>query len=149
MFPHRGRVSQIAVALSLVAIGTLGLALLPLPEEIGARQSNFMGGSPSILDTEGLTVLRLRFPAGVRSNWHSHTGGQVLMVEEGRGRTQVRGGVVEEALPGQPWYTAPNVEHWHGAAPDADVVQWTVYDSQVTWLEPVTDEQYRVPPGQR
>jgi 4-carboxymuconolactone decarboxylase len=108
-----------------------------------------MGGSPSILDAEGLTVLRLRFPAGVRSNWHTHADGQLLMIEEGRGRTQVRGGVVEEVGPNQPWYTGPGIEHWHGAAPDSDVAQWTVYNGQVTWLDPVTDEQYRVAPGQR
>ncbi|MEX1256980.1 MAG: cupin domain-containing protein [Gemmatimonadota bacterium] len=149
MIRNRGRASQIGIALSLVAAGTLGLVLLPVPRESGALQSNFMGGSPSILDAEGLTVLRLRFPAGVRSNWHTHADGQLLMIEEGRGRTQVRGGVVEEVGPGQPWYTGPGIEHWHGAAPDSDVAQWTVYNGQVTWLDPVTDEQYRVAPGQR
>ena len=38
------------------------------------------------------------------------------MLEEGRGRTQVRGGPVLETVPGQPWWTAAGVEHWHGAA---------------------------------
>jgi quercetin dioxygenase-like cupin family protein len=139
----------VGIAFTLVAAGALGLALLPVPSESGALQSNFMGGSPQILDAEGLTVLRLRFPAGVRSNWHSHTNGQLLMIEEGRGRTQVRGSAIEERGPGEPWYTGPGIEHWHGAALDTDVVQWTVYDSNVTWLEPVTDEQYRAAPGQR
>ena len=37
-----------------------------------------------------MRALRLRFEAGVRSNWHSHAGWQILAAEEGRGRTQAR-----------------------------------------------------------
>lgn len=145
----RGRASHMLMALVLIVGGALGLVLLPAPVETGAQQSNFMGGSPQVLDVEGLTVLRLRFPAGVRSNWHTHDDGQLLMIEEGRGRTQVRGGVVEEVGPGEPWYTGPGIEHWHGAAPDSDVAQWTIYNGSVNWMDPVTNEQYAVPPGQR
>lgn len=102
----------------------------------GAAQSNFVGGTT-----------RLRFPKGSRSNWHSHTWGQLLMIEEGKGRTQVRGGPVKEMLPGQPWWTAANVEHWHGAAPDSDALQLTIYEGTVKWLEPVTDQHYMTAPS--
>ena len=68
------------------------------------------------------------------------------MIEEGRGRTQVRGGPVMETVPGQPWWTAAGVEHWHGAAPDQDALQLTIYEGSVKWLEPVTDQQYLAPP---
>jgi quercetin dioxygenase-like cupin family protein len=87
--------------------------------------------------------MRLRFPAGSRSNWHSHSWGQLLMVEQGKARTQVRGGPVLEMPPGQPWFTAAGVEHWHGAAPDQDVLQLTIYEGTVKWLEPVGDKEYR------
>ena len=68
-------------------------------------QSTFMGGTPSRLDLNGLSTSRLKFPAGSRSNWHSHATGQLLMAEEGRGRTQERGKPIREVVPGQPWWT--------------------------------------------
>ncbi len=114
-----------------------------------AQQSNFVGGNPTQMDAKAVRTLRLKFPAGSRSNWHSHTAGQLLMVEEGKGRTQERGGPLVEMTPGQPWYTKAGVEHWHGAAPDTDVVQLTIYEGDVKWLEPVTDQIYRATPQKK
>jgi quercetin dioxygenase-like cupin family protein len=105
-------------------------------------QSNFMGGSPTRMDSASVQTLRLRFPAGSRSNWHSHSDGQLLMVESGSGRTQDRGKALIEVRPGQPWFTPPGVEHWHGASPKEDMVQLTIYSGQVKWLEPVSDAVY-------
>lgn len=139
--------TQIRLALALVAVGALGWILLPSASELEALQSNFQGGAPQIMDATGLQTLRLRFPAGVRTSWHTHNDGQLLMVESGRARTQVRGGPVQEFGPGQPWYTPGGVEHWHGAAPEVEVVQWTIYDGNVNWLTPTTDAEYRGAPG--
>ena len=112
-----------------------------------ATQSLFMGGTPSRADIGNVTTSRLRFPKGSRSNWHSHIAGQLLMVEEGKGRTQERGKPMREVLPGQPWWTAAGVEHWHGAAPDQDLVQLTIYGGEVKWLEPVQDKEYLATPA--
>ena len=71
------------------------------------------------------------------------------MIEEGKGRTQERGGPLVEVTPGQPWHTKAGVEHWHGAAPDQDVVQLTIYEGEVKWLEAVTDAVYKAPPGKK
>jgi quercetin dioxygenase-like cupin family protein len=111
-----------------------------------AQQSNFMGGNPTQMDAKAIRTLRLKFPAGSRSNWHSHSNGQLLMIEEGRGRTQERGGPLLEMTPGVPWHTKAGIEHWHGAAPDQDVVQLTIYEGEVKWLEPVTDAVYKATP---
>ena len=111
-----------------------------------AGQSNFSGGTPSSVDAKAVNTTRLKFPAGSRSNWHTHTWGQLLMIEEGKSRTQARGGPVIETVPGQPWWTAAGVEHWHGAAPDQDALQLTIYEGDVKWLEPVTDQQYQAAP---
>lgn len=108
-----------------------------------AQQSNFVGGTPSQLDVKAMRTLRLKFPAGSRSNWHSHASGQLLMVEDGKGRTQERNGPLLEMTPGMPWFTKAGIEHWHGAAPDLDVVQLTIYEGDVRWLEPVTDAVYK------
>ncbi|MFP3948349.1 MAG: cupin domain-containing protein [Longimicrobiales bacterium] len=162
--------SRLILALGVIAAGTLGWAVLPAPaESMAAQQSNFMGGNPEILnseeiqnlggvfqmlvahsdalDSEGLQTLRLRFPAGVRSNWHTHTHGQLLMVEEGVGLHQVRGRAIEARDPGDAWWTDPGIEHWHGAHPDQDVVQLTIYSGEVDWMDPVTDEEYQAPGG--
>ena len=111
-----------------------------------AQQSNFVGGTPAQLDAKAVRTLRLKFPAGSRSNWHSHSAGQLLMIEEGKGRTQERNGPLLEMTPGAPWFTKAGVEHWHGAAPDLDVVQLTIYEGDVKWLEPVTDADYKATP---
>ena len=68
------------------------------------------------------------------------------MVEEGHGLTQERGGGVRMIAPGEPWFTKAGIEHWHGASTDEDMVQLTIYEGDVKWLEPVTDAQYRTAP---
>ena len=114
------------------------------PAAVAAAQSNFVGGAPSRPDASDVRALRLRFEPGVRSNWHSHGGFQVIMAEEGRGRTQVRGEPLQEMLPGVPFYAGPGVVHWHGAAPDEHMVQLTVVGGAgpTNWLEPVSDADY-------
>jgi len=127
---------------------TLLAALLAVAAPIWmvAQTSNFSGGTPSAVDAKAVNTTRLKFPKGSRSNWHTHTWGQLLMIEEGKGRTQVRGGSLLETLPGQPWWTPAGVEHWHGAAPDTDALQLTIYEGTVKWLEPVTDKEYLAAP---
>ena len=133
---NRGRILTVLIA-SGIAI-TLASA--------AAQQSNFVGGTPVQLDAKAIRTLRLKFPAGSRSNWHSHASGQLLMIEEGKGRTQERNGPLLEMSPGAPWFTKAGVEHWHGAAPDQDVVQLTIYEGDVKWLEPVSDAVYKAAP---
>ena len=141
MYRHRLGGSRVKVMSTVVGAG-----LLVWIAGAAAQQSNFVGGSPTQMDAKAVRTLRLRFPAGSRSNWHSHSHGQLLMVEEGRSRTQERGGPLLEMAPGQPWFTKAGVEHWHGAAPDQDVLQLTIYEGEVKWLEPVGDEVYKAAP---
>ena len=64
------------------------------------------------------------------------------MAEEGRGRTQERGGSIQELVPGRPIYTGPDVVHWHGAAPDQHMIQLTFVSGQTSWQDPVSDDNY-------
>ena len=93
-----------------------GLAVIATQTDISSAQaSNFQGGAPQV--TEGpddARYIRILFPAGVRSSWHSHTWGQLLMIEEGIGLHQIRGRAIEEFQPGEPFWTPAGVEHWHG-----------------------------------
>jgi quercetin dioxygenase-like cupin family protein len=136
---NRGRILTILVAAGIVVVIA----------GANAQQSNFVGGTPSQLDVKAMRTLRLKFPAGSRSNWHSHASGQLLMIEEGKGRTQERNGPLLEMTAGVPWFTKAGVEHWHGAAPDLDVVQLTIYEGDVKWLEPVTDAVYKASPSKK
>lgn len=139
------RALEILTTVSAAAV--LAWALLGNPAEtVSAQQSNFMGGNPAREDASAISTLRLLFPAGVRSNWHSHSWGQLLMIEEGQGLAQDRGGPVRLYGPGQPFWTPAGVEHWHGATPTEDAHQLTIYEGTVNWMEPVTDAEYRVTP---
>lgn len=131
----------------LLAIVTLGLFVTIVfgqQSPTAAAQARFVGGEPSRPDSSDIRALRLRFEAGSRSNWHSHAGWQILAAEEGRGRTQARGGPVQDLVPGgTPVYAGPDVVHWHGASPDEHVVQLTFISGAATWHEPVSEDDYR------
>jgi quercetin dioxygenase-like cupin family protein len=60
----------------------------------------------------------VHFTPGARTAWHTHPNGQTLLVTEGVGRCQRRGGPVEVIRPGDRVFFEPGEDHWHGAAPD-------------------------------
>ena len=91
---------------------------------------------------EGMNTRRLRFEAGARTNWHTHTERQMIWAEEGRGLYQEMGGPVKELVKDVPILTRANVPHWHGAAPNSYVVQLTIYGGDIKWGAPVTDAEY-------
>ncbi|BEL03769.1 hypothetical protein Q0Z83_019600 [Actinoplanes sichuanensis] len=86
------------------------------------------------------------FQPAARSAWHTHPGGQRLVVTEGTGLTQQWGGPIEQIRPGDVIWCPPGVKHWHGAAPHSTMTHLAMtgpLDGQtVTWMEKVSDEQY-------
>lgn len=86
------------------------------------------------------------FEAGARTAWHTHTGGQVLIVSEGVGRVQRWGAPAEEIRPGDVVRIPPGVKHWHGAAPTSAMTHLAIVEHlggrSTDWLEPVSDDQY-------
>lgn len=87
------------------------------------------------------------FEPGARTAWHTHPAGQTLIVTAGLGRVQREGGPIEEIRPGDVVWFPAGEKHWHGAAPDVAMthlaIQESIDGSPVTWMEKVTDEQYR------
>lgn len=139
-----------------VAVGVVGFVLLSSPASGASAQPQqrpVIQGPMEDLDLGNLSIRRFRFPAGSRLGWHTHNDGpQLLMMEEGTGRLQERGGPVIEMLPNEPFVTQAGVEHWHGGSPDEGGIQWNIYDGigvpgSVTWGDPVTDEEYNAPVG--
>ena len=86
------------------------------------------------------------FEPGCRNNWHSHTGGQLLIAVGGVGYYQERGKAARRLLPDDVVEIAPDIEHWHGAAPDSWFSHLAIgcnpQTNQNTWLERVDDQQY-------
>ena len=92
----------------------------------------------------GFKLLRVEFAPGARTNWHTHTGVQILVVVEGRCRFQHEGGPAEEAGVGETIHIPAGEKHWHGAAPDQPMVHLALnIDLETDWLEPVSEEQYQ------
>ena len=108
----------------------------------GAGGARFTGTSTA-MDGKDLTIARRRFEAGARTYWHSHDRGQLLLVERGRMRTQKRGGAMQELGAGGTDYTAPDVVHWHGAAPGQELVQINAgFGGEAKWFNEVTADEY-------
>ena len=74
----------------LTSIVVVGAMVWTVGQRVNGQQSNFMGGTPAAVDAKAIRTTRLRFPKGSRSNWHSHSWGQLLMLEEGKGRIRTR-----------------------------------------------------------
>jgi quercetin dioxygenase-like cupin family protein len=142
------RFSRLIVLSGLVVVGAALMMAAPSaqnqapPAGRGSFASNFTG-TVAVMDSKEMRTSRIRFEAGARTNWHLHSTGQLLLVEEGRGRLyEVGGGKVVDVKAGEPVYTKPNVLHWHGAAPDSPAVQFSVYSGSLEWKEAVSDEEY-------
>jgi hypothetical protein len=84
------------------------------------------------------------FEAGVRSYWHCHPGGQLLVVWEGEGRVQKRGERARTLHPGESEYAGPWVEHWHGGSPAsaAQYLQVAFQPTGTLWMEEVRQDDY-------
>ena len=92
-----------------------------------------------------LRTNRVTFAKGARTFWHVHSGEQVLYFLRGRGRVQERGGQVLDAVEGDVVHIPPGIEHWHGTHHEEDhaMQHLAITFGQVTWLEPVSDKEYR------
>ena len=64
-------------------------------------------------------IANVTFEPGCRNNWHSHSGGQILIAVGGKGYFQAKGETARLLLPGDVVEIPANVVHWHGAAPDS------------------------------
>jgi len=98
-------------------------------------------------DTAGtpVNVYRVEFEPGARTHWHTHDGPQWLFVVEGRIRVQKQGELTIEVGAGDAVVIQPGERHWHGATSTERGAHLAVnVDAKTNWMEPVTDEQYRM-----
>ena len=124
-----------------------------IPQEFEA-ENIFKLGNPNVAyqqyfigHTERVPVANVTFEPGCRNNWHiHHKGGQILLVTAGRGYYQEWGKPAQELKPGDVVNIAPEVKHWHGAAPDSwfahIAIEVPAEGASNEWCEPVADEEY-------
>jgi len=97
--------------------------------------------------TYNTVVGNVFFEIGARSNWHTHPSGQILIILDGEGYHQLEGKAREKIKKGDVIKCPPNTKHWHGATENNSLTQMYILPKTengiVTWLEPVTDEQYK------
>jgi quercetin dioxygenase-like cupin family protein len=124
-------------------------AIFPRGEQI--VNNNFIGTAYlKMLMTDAgtfdCTVGNVVFEAGCRNSWHSHPGGQILIVTSGKGYYQERGKPKRLIRTGDVVEILPNVVHWHGATPDSPMEHIAIGTrasaGAAVWLEPVTEEEY-------
>ena len=97
------------------ALGTL------MPDNPNFTDKAWLQGYVAPQDGFGCTVANVTFAPGCRNSWHSHKGGQILLCTSGKGYYQEKGKPIQLLLPGNVVKIAPDVIHWHGAAPDSEL----------------------------
>ena len=113
----------------------------PAPAPAGPDPANFTG-KVTPHPTTDLRISRYTFDPGARTNWHSHEGGQVIVIEKGNMRAHERGGTGKEFKPRETYVVAPGVTHWHGAMPTEPLTQVALSYGVTKWMTPVTDAEY-------
>jgi quercetin dioxygenase-like cupin family protein len=100
-------------------------------------------------DPSRLDVVSATYEPGARTAWHTHPLGQLLVGTAGCGLAQVEGNPVMEICPGDVIWIEPGVRNWHGATPTTATthiaIQEHVNGTAETFMEKVSDEQYRQP----
>lgn len=110
-----------------------------------ADGNNFVGNATlkRMLLEPDVKVYRVSFEPGARTNWHTHSGSQLLLIVKGTCWVQKRGEAREEAETGDVVMIAPDEEHWHGAARNEGTVHLAVnLGATTSWGEEVSDAEY-------
>jgi quercetin dioxygenase-like cupin family protein len=121
-----------------------------IPRQQGAPD-NFTGTvyfQPVAINEEcRFRAARVTFEKGARTFWHVHSGEQVLYFLKGRGRAwgAWRGSQARDAVEGDVAHIPAGTEHWHGAHPEEEhaMQHLAITFGETTWLEPVSEEDYR------
>ncbi len=95
---------------------------------------------------ERVAAVRVRFPAGARTAWHTHPLGQLLIVTDGEGWVQLDGEAKQVIGPGDVVWIAPGERHWHGATAERAMTHLAIQEAQngraADWEEQVSDADY-------
>ena len=113
------------------------------PNFTGTVWLNMLGTTESGLHA---SVGNVTFAPGARTHWHSHPGGQLLFVTEGKGVYKAKGQPARFLQKGDYVEIPADIVHWHGATPDSEfshiAVSLNTDLGGAVWSGPVTDDEY-------
>jgi quercetin dioxygenase-like cupin family protein len=96
-----------------------------------------------LADEPSINAYRVAFQAGARTNWHTHSGTQLLIILDGVCRLQTDTGAVTEITAGDVASIEPGERHWHGASDKGPMTHLAVNVASTTsWFEKVTNDEY-------
>lgn len=133
----------------------LSLTFSTLTSKILAKSSSKSKSSGTVFlqmlapktENNNFSIGSVTFEPNARSNWHTHPAGQTLIVINGTGLYQEKGKPIRRINKGETILCDPDIEHWHGASPTSQMTHIAINnfkgDSNVNWLKPVTDEEYK------
>ena len=82
----------------------------------------------------------VHFEPGSHTHWHTHSGGQVLYIVQGRARVQAwEDDTMHDLAAGDTAISPPGEKHRHGAAADVAMTHLAVTCGEVSWLEDAED----------
>lgn len=97
-------------------------------------------------DTAHYSGACVTFQPGARTAWHLHPVGQHMVVTAGVALTGTRDGKIIEFKEGETVWCPADIDHWHGATPEAPMTHLVITGSRdgenVIWKEKVTDAEY-------
>ena len=151
------QISEILAAVNGNEHGVPHISAFPVGQENTGYAKYFSGKTYlarlTIDERLNVPVANVTFEPGCRNNWHSHTGGQMLIAVGGVGYYQERGKAARKLVPGDVVEIPPNVDHWHGAAPGSWfshlAIECNPATNKNTWLEPVSDADYKAATGRK
>jgi quercetin dioxygenase-like cupin family protein len=85
-------------------------------------------------------VARVSFHDGAVTNWHTHPGGQLLLVLEGAGRIGNEQEAHIDLAPGTFVSSDPGDRHWHGAAKGSSCAWLTITWGATRWEDANPDD---------
>ena len=96
-----------------------------------------------LADNPGINAYRVAFQPRARTDWHTHSGTQLLIILDGVCRLQKDGDAVTEVTAGDVVSVGPGERHWHGASETGPMTHLAVNVASTTfWFEKVTDDEY-------
>lgn len=113
-----------------------------LPSE--QKTTTFTGmvwGDPVLPETDDVLINSVSFSPGARTYWHTHHGGQILIVTSGAGQVWDRAGQGGELTVGDVVFIPPHVEHWHGARSNTAMTHLAISLQGHDWREEVTEDE--------
>lgn len=109
------------------------------------RTATFTGTvhTDPVMDAGDVMINTVIFTPGARTYWHSHQGGQLLIVSAGRGIVAARSAGAQVISTGDVIWTEPGEEHWHGACDDTLMTHMAVSHGKTEWGSEVADGDYQ------